>query len=171
MTKLNSSGNALAYSTYLGGGTGGFCCRGRGGCQRQRLRDRRHAEQDSDLPHNNRPFQPTCGTDGNCNGGLFDAFVSVINPSGSGFVYSTFLGGESNDEGLGIAVDSAGDAYVTGFTSSTQFPLKSPLQATFGGGILPIGRICNGVEPYRYGVNLFHLSGWERRRLGPGYRS
>ncbi len=79
-------------------------------------------------------FQITCGTAPNCNGGLSDAFVTVIKPDGSGYVYSTFLGGSSSDAGSGIAVDSSGNAYVAGWTSSSDFPLKSALQGTFGGG-------------------------------------
>jgi hypothetical protein len=46
-----------------------------------------------------------------------DAFVAKINPSGSALVYSTFLGGKSGDQGSGVAVDSAGNAYVTGSTT------------------------------------------------------
>jgi len=79
-------------------------------------------------------FQTTCGTAANCNGGLSDAFVTVIKPDGSGYVYSTFLGGSGSDVGFGIAVDSSGSAYVTGSTTSADFPLKSALQGTFGGG-------------------------------------
>ena len=63
-----------------------------------------------------------------------DAFVAKLNPTGSALVYSTYLGGSVDDFGYGIAVDSAGDAYVTGFTESTNFPTANPLQATFGGG-------------------------------------
>jgi len=51
-----------------------------------------------------------------------DAFVTELNPSGSNLVYSTYLGGESMDGGAGIALDSSNNAYVTGFTYSTNFP-------------------------------------------------
>ncbi len=68
-------------------------------------------------------------------GGPEDAFVIAIKTDGSAFLYSTYLGGSDIDIGDGIAVDSAGNAYVTGETaSSTNFPLKSPEQPTFGGG-------------------------------------
>ena len=51
-----------------------------------------------------------------------DAFVTKLNASGTAIVYSTYLGGSSGDVGNGIAVDSAGNAYVTGFASSSDFP-------------------------------------------------
>jgi hypothetical protein len=76
------------------------------------------------------PFQPTYG------GGHYwgDAFVAKINPTGSAFVYSTYLGGSDDDGGIGIAADSAGNAYVAGYTYSTNFPTMNPLQAANGGG-------------------------------------
>jgi hypothetical protein len=152
VTKLNSSGSALVYSTYLGGGSGDFA-----GAVAVDSSDNAYVTggtKNKTFPvfPLTTAFQTSCGTDGNCNGGLFDAFVSVINSSGSGFVYSTFLGGESNDEGLGIAVDSAGDAYVTGFTSSTAFKLKSPLQLTFGGGSLPTDAFVTELNPTGTGL-------------------
>jgi hypothetical protein len=146
VTKVNASGNALAYSTYLGGGTGDFAV----GIAVDSSKNAyvTGGTKNKTFPTTTGAFQTSCGSDGNCNGGLYDAFVTVINPSGSGFVYSTFLGGESNDEGLAIAVDSNGDAYVTGFTSSaTKFPLQSPLQATFGGGTLPTDAFVTEFNP------------------------
>jgi hypothetical protein len=74
------------------------------------------------------PLQPTYGGD------PYDAFVAQLNPTGSALVYSTYLGGSGNDQGLGIAVDSSGNAYVTGLTFSSDFPLMNPLQPTYGGG-------------------------------------
>lgn len=67
-------------------------------------------------------------------GPAFDAFVSKISADGTTLVYSTYLGGNGDDEATGIAVDAANDAYVTGFTSSTNFPTVGPLQASNGGG-------------------------------------
>jgi hypothetical protein len=69
------------------------------------------------------PLQPSYNGNG-------DAFVSKLNPSGSALVYSTYLGGSNTDVAYGIAVDSSGDAYVTGQTFSTNFPTVNPLQAT-----------------------------------------
>src|SRR5207249_9284131 len=50
------------------------------------------------------------------------AFVTKLNPTGSGIVYSAYLGGSAEENGLGIAVDAAGNAYVTGLTGSRNFP-------------------------------------------------
>jgi hypothetical protein len=65
-------------------------------------------------------FQPTMN-------GPADAFISKINPSGSALVYSTYLGGSDLNGANGIAIDSAGDAYVTGSTYATDFPTVNPL--------------------------------------------
>ena len=63
-----------------------------------------------------------------------DAFVSKLNASGSGLVYSTYLGGSRDDSGHAIAVDHAGNAYVTGNTLSSDFPTLKAAQPRFGGG-------------------------------------
>ena len=88
-------------------------------------------------------FQRTCGTDGNCNGGQDDAFVAVLcvyedppcNAIGlaPNYVYSTFLGGSGKDDAFGIAVDPSSNVYLTGQTTSTDFKLANPLQATLKG--------------------------------------
>jgi hypothetical protein len=75
------------------------------------------------------PLQPVCGGD-------YDAFVAEINATGSALVYSTYLGGNGEDYGSGIAVDSSGNAYVTGGTGSVNFPMMNPLQpAEADGGL------------------------------------
>jgi hypothetical protein len=73
----------------------------------------------NDFPLMN-PFQSSLN-------GPSDAFVSVLNPTASAFVYSTYLGGSSYDRGYSIAVNGVGEAYVAGSTSSTDFPTKDPL--------------------------------------------
>jgi hypothetical protein len=73
--------------------------------------------QSKDFPTMN-PLQPTYG-------GSYDAFVAKLNPTGSALVYSTYLGGGGADSASGIAVDSAGSAYVTGQTASKNFPITS----------------------------------------------
>src|SRR5213079_3178939 len=71
------------------------------------------------------------------NGGGSDAFVAKINAAGTALAYSTYLGGSSDDGGQGNAVDAAGNAYVTGYTGSTNFPgaSSSTIQSSNGGGI------------------------------------
>jgi len=131
VTKLNSTGSALVYSTYLGGGTQDFAS-----AIALDSSDNAYVTGATQSPTffiTTNAFQKTCGTAANCNGGLTDAFVSVIKADGSGFIYSTFLGGGSSDQGLGIAIDSAGDAYVTGLTQSSDFPPKNPIRSSLGG--------------------------------------
>jgi aldose sugar dehydrogenase len=66
-------------------------------------------------------------------GGSFDAFVAKITTAGVK-VYASYIGGSGDDRGTGVAVNQAGAAYVTGFTSSANFPIASALQSTKGGG-------------------------------------
>jgi hypothetical protein len=127
VTKLNPSGSAQVYSTYLGGsysdaGLGIAADRSGNACVTG-------LTFSTDFPTTAGAFQPTFG-----GGGSIDAFVTKLNPTGSAQVYSTYLGGSGGDEGLGIAVDASNNAYVTGFTQSTNFPTTSgAFQPTFGG--------------------------------------
>ena len=127
VSKLNAKGSALIYSTYLGGSAGvdrGWAIA---------LDDAGNAcvtgdTASGDFPISN-AIQSVYG------GGLTDAFVTKLNAFGSELVYSTFLGGNLTDEGRGIACNGSGDVYVTGDTSSANFPTTNALQVNNGGGI------------------------------------
>ncbi len=122
VTKLNPEGTALVYSTYLGGGSDegyGIAVDDKGSAY---VTGRTLS---ANFPTKN-PLQPNLSNS-------FDAFVAKLNPEGSALVYSTYLGGSGMEYSSGIAVDYKGNAYVTGFTSSTDFPTENPLQPTFAG--------------------------------------
>lgn len=135
VTKLDNNGT-LVYSTYLGGSGNDLG----NGIAVDTLGNAyiTGSTGSPDFP-TAAPFQ---GTKGGTLAADFDAFVTKLNDTGSGLVYSTYLGGERNDEGTGIAVDNAGNAYVTGFTmsatgnpASKSFPVTTPaFQASFAGG-------------------------------------
>jgi hypothetical protein len=75
------------------------------------------------------PIQPTYG------GGPYDAFVAKISPHGNQLIYSSFIGGSGDDRATDLAIDSGGNVYITGRTSSAQdFPLAQSIQSTYGGG-------------------------------------
>ena len=75
-------------------------------------------------------FQQTCAS---CAAQLPDAVITKLNPEGTSAVYSTYLGGSDYDQPFGIAVDSQGDAIVTGYTESADFPVKNPVSSGFPG--------------------------------------
>jgi hypothetical protein len=120
--KFNSDGS-LAFSTYLGGSgddvgngirvdsEGNIYVTGR--------------TTSSDFPLKN-PWQQV-------KAGEWDVFVIKINAKGDRIIYSTYLGGSHWDEGRSIAVDSLGNVFITGYTSSADFPTKRPLQKIYGG--------------------------------------
>jgi hypothetical protein len=119
VSKLDASGSALAYSTYLGGSSDdvfyvGIAVDTAGSAYVTGVTN------SVDFPLAD-PLQRRSG-------GLSDGFVAKFNASGSGLVYSTYLGGRDNDAGAGIAVDTAGNAYVTGFTLSRDFPTVNAAQ-------------------------------------------
>ncbi len=120
VTKISPDGSMLVYSTYLGGLLG----------------DSTAAAIASDSSGDAFVTGTTTSTDfpvaspiSPALKGSSDAFVTEINPSGSQLAYSTYLGGTRTDGGSAIAVDASGSAYVTGTTTSTDFPTVSPFQA------------------------------------------
>ncbi len=125
VTKLNSQGNALAYSTVLGESNAYAIAVDSAG----------NAYVTGHTPNPQFPTTPNAFQRTFAGGpGFRDAFVTKLNPTGSALVYSTFLGGNNEDAGRAIAVDSVGFAWVTGFTRSTNFPVSGAFQQTFGGG-------------------------------------
>jgi hypothetical protein len=130
VSKLNATGSALLYSTYLGGNdtdVGSDIAVDASG----------HAYVTGNTVSLNFPitpgaFQTTFGGTAFFGG---DVFVSKLNAAGSALVYSTYLGGSGDEFGNRIAVDASGHAYVTGATASTNFPTTpGAFQTTFGGG-------------------------------------
>jgi hypothetical protein len=133
ITKYNSTGSDYVYSTYLGGdGTelGRSIAVDSGG----------NAYVTGLTASNN---FPTVSAVQGALGGSNDAFITKLNAAGSAFGYSTYLGGSGSDQGFGIAVDSGGNAYVTGVTASGTantpnsagaFPTVNALQSIRAGG-------------------------------------
>ena len=123
VAKLNPAGSALVYSTYLGGGGtdagNDIAVDSSGNAYVAGITN------STDFPTVD-PVQATLG-------GSNDAFVAKLNPGGSALVYSTFLGGSFFDLANGIAVDNAGNAYVTGDADSTNFPTVNPFMDYIGG--------------------------------------
>lgn len=81
-------------------------------------------------------FPVTVGPDLTYNGGNSDAFVAKVNVAGTTLAYAGYIGGSGGEAGYGIAVDSAGNVYVTGYTDSdeTSFPVTSGPDLTYNGG-------------------------------------
>jgi len=130
VTKLDATGSALVYSTYVGGGDNdigyGIALDGSGSAYVTGTTASDH------FPTTSGAFQqsPQGGS-----GLEQDAFVTKLNAAGSApLIYSTYLGGSDDERGLGIAVDLQLNAYVTGFTASTDFPRANAFQPTYGGG-------------------------------------
>jgi len=131
VTKLNPAGSALVYSTYLGGSSADLQIAGDHPIAVDAAGNAyvTGRTSSSNFPTAN-PIQFTFG------GGSFDGFVTKLNPSGSSLVYSTYLGGSGFDSGFGIAVDTSGNAYVTGLTDSSNFPTTvGTFQTALAGGI------------------------------------
>ena len=124
VTKLNATGSAFIYSTYLGGS-------GYDSYPRMAVDNSGNAYIVGETSSPNFPQvqsrQPVLG------GGV-DAFVTKLNSTGNQIIYSTYHGGTNVDNAAGVAVDNAGNAYITGGTHSDQnFPLINPRQPVAGG--------------------------------------
>ena len=143
VTKLNVGGTAEIYSTYLGGTTGtsagnsiqvnaagdayvtGYTCA-------------------SDFPVTAGVVQHTFG--GDCTSAGGDAFVTEVNPAGSALVFSTYLGGSGDDVGFSIGLDQSDNVYITGRSSSTNYPVtQGAFQRSMAGGYDAIYSVLNST--------------------------
>jgi hypothetical protein len=147
ITKLNPAGTALVYSTYLGGSgndTGNAITLDSAGNVYMAGKT-----ASIDFPVTPGAFQTTCHA---TNYGS-NAFIAKLNPGGTALVYSTYLGGSGADNDVnmtwggdaasGLAIDSAGNTYVTGTTSSTDFPVTQGAYQTTNNDQPPCGGVVN----------------------------
>ena len=125
VTKINPDGS-LGYSTYFGGGNNDMA----NGIAADTKGNVYVTGSTMSVPPTGFPITPGCFQPSF--GGNTDAFITKFNADGS-LGYSSYLGGGTYDEGVSITVDSTGNSYVTGFTSSVDFPTKVPFQANNNG--------------------------------------
>ncbi len=143
VSEISADGSKLLYSTYLGGNGGDT---GFGIAVSGSLVYLAGQTLSTNFPLTSTAFQGKCGTDGTCNGGLSDSFVTVLDLSKAGsaqLVYSTYYGGSNLDFANGVATDSKGFVYVAGLTQSTDLATTAncyqPKCGTDG--------TCNGSQP------------------------
>ncbi|MEA2176200.1 MAG: hypothetical protein QOD00_3792 [Blastocatellia bacterium] len=157
VTKLNSSGNAISYSTYLGGNSEDMA-------YSIAVDSASNAYVTGSTRSTNFPVlsaaQPTKN-----DFSYKDAFVTKITSAGSILGYSTYLGGNGDDTGRSIALDSSNNVYVAGIAGSTNFPTVNPMQATYNGSFdafvtkfssAPdlVLTMTDSPDPVLYGSNL-----------------
>jgi hypothetical protein len=136
--KLNASGTALLYATYLGGADDDVSNKIVVDAAGNAIIAGWTASLS--FPTTAGAIRRFCGVaaDGSC----LDAFVAKLDSAGSTLVYSTYLGGSGDDQARGLAVDSAGNAYITGTTASTNFPITGSAlssDTTSGGFVTKLG--------------------------------
>jgi uncharacterized protein (TIGR03437 family) len=123
VTKLNAAGTAIVYSTLLGGSsnTRGYAI----AVDRDGNAYAAGVTGARDFPMVNavQTTQP----------GLNIGYIAKLNPQGNALLFSTYIGGERNDEVRALALDAAGNIHITGRTSSTTFPTVNAMQPAFGG--------------------------------------
>jgi hypothetical protein len=141
VTKLNAAGTSLVYSTYLGG-IGDEECFG------IVVDAAGHAYVTGDTTSVGYPTTVDA-FDTSFNFGVTDALVTELDPAGASLVYSTFLGGSNPDSGYRIALDAAGNAYVTGATGSANFPTTIGAFDTISdlGGDAFVTKLAIGTPP------------------------
>jgi hypothetical protein len=124
VAELNAAGSALVYSTYLGGS---------GSDQANAIALDSAGAAYITGSTNSTNFPAVSAWKASLPG-VANAFVAKLSAAGTAVAYSTYLGGSGTDSGNGIAVDSIGEAYIVGSTTSSDFPVYTAIQKTYGGG-------------------------------------
>jgi RHS repeat-associated protein len=164
VSKFNSTGTALIYSTYLGGNGGdwgsGIALDANGSAYVV------GQTGSSNFPVTSNAYQTSLGS-----GASQNAFVSKLSADGQSLLYSTYLGGGGYDQGIGIALDANQNAYVTGYTTSgspNPFPttanaFQSTLHSTYGNGFISrIDTTKSGSSSLVYSTFLGGSGNWDQ---------
>jgi hypothetical protein len=129
LTKINNTGSQIVYSTYFGGNGGGAGTPEQANAVAVDSAGNAYiagVTNSSNLPVTAGAFQVAFN-------GVQDAFVAKVNAAGNGLFYSTYLGGSSFDWANALAIDASGNAYIAGYTSSSNMTIVAPVQGIFNG--------------------------------------
>ncbi|MCA9949546.1 MAG: SBBP repeat-containing protein [Anaerolineales bacterium] len=140
VAKLNTDGSELVYATYLGGSSFAFA-------QGIRIDDAGNAFIIGATGSND--FPVTVGAFDITFNGSWDTFVAKINAIGTELIYATYIGGSNLDYGVTLSLDEVGNVFITGYTSSTDFPVTADAVDTTHNGSYDafIGKLsANGAE-------------------------
>ena len=154
VVKVNPTGSAYLYSTYMGGTSSE---EGRGIA----VAPSGTAYVTGYTASNNFPTTP--GAFKTTFGGGRDAFAARLNASGTGLLYSTYIGGSNFDEGRAIAIDNAGKAYLTGYTASTNFPITPGAIQTSPGGSNDAFLLCLDAAGSAVTYSTYLAGLWRRK--------
>ena len=155
---MSPDGSHIIYSTYLGGSRNDI-----GHAITVDANDNAYItglSNSTDFPTVNAYQSLFRGDDGD------DVIIVKVNAAGTGFVYSTFIGGSDDDESRAIAVDNSGNAVISGYTRSEDFPTMNALQASFSGGSHDI--FVTSLNPNGSGLNFSTYLGGSDSDYGRG---
>ncbi len=141
VTKVNATGSALLYSTYIGASRNEVGYSIAIDAFGQAYISGYTGSPDYDITSGS--FQTTFG------GGVMDVFVTKVDATGTALLYSTYVGGSGNEYGYGIAVDAVGQIYITGYTGSLDYDITAgAFRTTYRGGLWDVfvTKICPEVS-------------------------
>jgi hypothetical protein len=155
--RISADGAQLDYSTFLGGSKTEYL--GRLAVDPAGYVTLAGTTNSADFPTSSNAYQTAfggglCGAAGFGQRSCYDAFITRLAPDGGSFAFSTFLGGNNEDEARGVAIDDAGNAYVVGYTFSSNFP---PSGISSSAAIF-VSSLDAGGSQLRYSVTVFSAS-------------